>query len=68
MSFLECVPAYGADYTSQAQVKAAWNASKDFQIVEYGPHYGQYVNKQDAQDDEKYMIRYAKLQKVIILP
>lgn len=68
MEYLECVPAYGADYTSQAQVKAAWKAHKDFQIVQYGPHYGQYVNDADAQDHEKYMIRYAKLQKVLILP
>lgn len=64
MNWLEVVPAYGVDYTSQAQVKDAWNAHKDFRIVSVGSHFGQYINKGDA-EGTKLMVRYAKLQKVM---
>ena len=33
MDYIECVPAYGRDYSSQYQVANAWNEGKDFLIV-----------------------------------
>jgi hypothetical protein len=64
---LEVTPAYGEDYTSQAQVKAAWAAGKDFQIQTYGPDMGRYMNKADAKGLRTVLIRYAKLQKVMAI-
>jgi hypothetical protein len=65
---LEVVPAYGRDYKSQKEVKADWNADKDFQIVSV-QEYGRYINKQDADrtPDQSIIVRYAKLQKVMAL-
>lgn len=62
-TYLEVTPAYGRDYKSQAEVKKAYAEGQDF----HSPMEG-YVNKQDAERDGiKLMIRYAKLQKVIVL-
>ena len=65
--YLEVVPAYGRDYKSQREVREAWEAGKDFQILSVGSH-GTYVNKGDLPDGVKLEIRYAKRMKVIILP
>lgn len=48
MQYISCVPAYGKDYTSAKDVKAAFAADKDFLIVDvHHPDYGRYVNRQD---------------------
>lgn len=67
--YLTIVPAYGRDYTSQKQVKEAWNANQDFTIQDMSsPHNGRYINKSDA---EKFSpgitvnIRYKKLTQVL---
>lgn len=56
-----CVPAYGRDYASVKEVKAAWAANKDFfDLVSQ-----RYVNKQDAETAGlSVMVRYSKLRKV----
>ena len=58
------IPSYGRDYKSKAEVMAAWNDGKDFQIPG-GPH----INKQDfdASNMTDIHIRYAKQTKIIIL-
>jgi len=62
---IECVPAYGRDYNSQAAVREDWEANLDFQIVSVAD-YGRYINKQDADlGGLSVLIRYAKLQKVM---
>jgi hypothetical protein len=64
--WIDVVPAYGADYKSQKDVQAAWNANKDFQSVSFGSA-GRYLNKKDV---EKYlkgahiMVRYSNQRKV----
>jgi hypothetical protein len=59
--WLELVPAYGRDYKSQAEVKAAWNRGEDFKLP-----YGPYCNKADAErEGAKVIIRYSKLMKVV---
>lgn len=58
--WVEVVPAYGRDYTSQKQIQADWDANKDFKITTGG-----YVNKSDAQRfGLKVIVRYAQLRKV----
>lgn len=64
---LTLTPAYGRDYKSQKAVKADWDANKDFRIATFGPLDGKYINKQDARPGEKFMVRYARLTKVMPL-
>ena len=59
-------PAYGRDYTSQKEVKEAWDSDKDFIIESVGPHMGRYVNKPQM-NGEQVQIRYNRKQKVMIL-
>ena len=42
-------PAFGRDYETAAQVKAAWEAGKDFLIASLGPDCGRFINKEDAE-------------------
>lgn len=47
--FLTVVPAYGRDYKSAKEVKAAWEEGKDFRIEDMSsPDDGRYINKEDA--------------------
>lgn len=60
-NYIEVVPAYGRDYTSQKAVKADWNADKDFKIPG-----GPYLNKADAErEGVKVIVRYGRLLKVV---
>ena len=62
MAWLTVTPAYGRDYTNQAQVRADWEAGKDFQDTATG----QYLSIRDAQKDPDMHVhvRYAKLRKI----
>jgi len=66
---MELIPAYGRDYKSAKAVKADFDANKDFLIVDLGSrYYGKLVNKQDlAIDGAHVMIRYDRLQKVMVI-
>lgn len=63
MPYMELGPAYGRDYKNQAQVKADWEADKDFTVYEGGP-YGVKTNRADIKrmiergEDLKITIRY----------
>ena len=46
---LHLSPAYGRDYKTEAEVRAAWNDGKDFRM-ENGPAAGGYINKGDAEN------------------
>jgi hypothetical protein len=47
--YVTVVPAYGRDYKSQKEVKAAWAEGKDFRITDMShPNNGAYINKDDA--------------------
>lgn len=59
------VPAYGRDYKSLKELKAAWESDKDFQIAGIGPDAGRYVNR--PQLEGKVTVRYGGLRKVAIL-
>lgn len=62
--WMNLIPAYGRDYSSQKAVKADWDLNKDFQDASSG----KYVNKSDIEKfvpDANVNIRYAKLLKVV---
>jgi len=67
--FVTLVPAYGRDYKSQKEVKADWDAGKDFFINSIGhPDDGRYINKEDAEKvGGTYNIRYKKLTQICVV-
>jgi len=60
-------PAYGRDYKSAIDAKAAWNSGKDFIIQDITSRWdGSYINKQDADGNGvKVMIRYNSLRNIV---
>lgn len=64
---MHLVPSYGRDYRSAKDVKADWDANKDFTITDISsPHNGRQINKQDAPKGT-YNIRYQKLTRVCVI-
>jgi len=68
--YLTCVPAYGRDYKSCKEVKADWDANKDFQISD--PWFaegraGRYINKADAQPGMTLNIRFKRLANICVI-
>jgi hypothetical protein len=50
MKYITLEPAYGRDYKTQKEVKAALDAGKDFQVNAFlSPDDGRMVNKQDLE-------------------
>lgn len=69
-AMMTLTPAYGRDYKSQKDVKAAWDAGKDFVVNTFGPDNGRYINKEDAERFAKGQtlnIRYSKNTKVCVI-
>lgn len=65
--FITVLPAYGRDYKSAKDVKADWDANKDFVICDImSPDDGRYINKQDAKG-MTVNIRYSKKTKVTVV-
>lgn len=65
--YLTVIPAYGRDYKSQKEVKAAFAAGHDFMIQDMShPNDGAYINKSDATKGMTLNIRYK--QKTQVLP
>jgi hypothetical protein len=68
MKYITLTQAYGRDCKSAKEVKALWDAGKDFVIADImNPAYGKYMNKQDAVKGETYMIRYSRDTKVWVV-
>lgn len=62
--YIEVEPAYGRDYTSQAQVRADWKAGKDFRDTATG----RYVSMREAKSmGLKVTARYDRSRKVMAL-
>lgn len=58
-------PAYGRDYKSAKEVKADWDAGKDFVIADmFSGDAGRYVNKPQLAGRTA-MVRYAGLRKIV---
>ena len=58
MSYYELTPAYGRDYKSAAEAKAAWNAGKDF-TGDYSMGF-QLVNKPQVDIGSTVLLRYKR--------
>jgi hypothetical protein len=67
MLYLELTPAYGRDYSSQKEVRAAWIQGKDFEVATLGPDMGRKVNKDDAPKGATLNIRYAGLRNICVI-
>jgi hypothetical protein len=68
MKYLTVVPAYGRDYKSQKEVRADYEADKDFRICDMSsPYDGAMVNKSDKPANVTLMVRYARLTKVVAI-
>ena len=65
-SVLVLIPAYGRDYKNKAEVQAAWDEGRDFEVVSYGPNMGAKINKGDAQG-QAVNIHYAKRRKAVVI-
>lgn len=65
MKHLTVIPAYGRDYTSAAKVREAWEAGKDFRIMDVSSRYdGSYINKDDKPADVTILVRYRNLTQI----
>lgn len=62
-TYLTVTPAYGRDYRNQAQVRADWEAGKDFRDTASG----RYMSKRDVDADPSLHVhvRYAKGMKIM---
>jgi len=68
MTYLTVVPAYGRDYKSQKEVKAAWAEGKDFRIEDMSsPDNGRYVNKDDKVKGITFNVRFDQNRKVCVI-
>lgn len=73
MHILTITPAYGRDYTSEADAKRAWASGADFQIMEVrGLSAGGYVNNQQLEELRAggirwLNIRYKSLSRVAVV-
>lgn len=65
------VPAYGRDYKSAKEVKAAWEDNKDFLICDISsPDDGRYANYTDIKNSKevkRVTIRYKKLTQLVVI-
>lgn len=68
MQYVTLVPAYGRDYKSAKEVKAAWAEGKDFQINDMShPNDGSYVNINDDTTGLTFNVRYKRLTGVAVI-
>lgn len=67
VTYLECVPAYGRDYTTKVAALAAWQAGKDWVVQEVGPYYGQYINIGSDRTGLSLTLRYKRLTMVLVV-
>lgn len=64
-AYLSAVPAYGRDYRSAKEVRADWEAGKDFRIEDM--RQSGYVNKADKPADVVLNVRYDRQRKVCVI-
>lgn len=68
MTYITLVPAYNRDYRSQKEVRADWDAGKDFMIQDISsPFDGRYISIRDSQPNTTYNIRYKQLCNICVI-
>lgn len=65
MDIIVLSPAYGRDYKSAKEVKAALLSGKDFRIESIGPNAGRYCSLRDFPVGQVLNIRYRGLRQVL---
>lgn len=65
IKYVPASPAYGRDYKTEEEVRADWEAGKDF--LNQSLVGGTYVNKDDLVNGETVNIRYNNLQDVCVI-
>jgi hypothetical protein len=61
-------PAYGRDYKHGAQVRADWDAGKDFIIADvFDPYSGKPINKEQVKPGQVVTIRFGGNRKVLVI-
>ncbi len=63
--YITAVPAYGRDYKTQKEVRADWEAGRDFLIQSMNA--SGYISKDDKPADVQLNIRFAKQAKVCVI-
>lgn len=63
--YVSAIPAYGRDYQTEADVRADWEAGKDFLTQDLIVH--GYVNKDDLPGDVQLNIRYNRKQDICVI-
>ena len=67
MNIIVLSPAYGRDYKSAKEVKAALFSGKDFRIESIGPNAGRYCSLRDFPVGQVLNIRYRSLRQVLVI-
>ena len=65
MNIIVLSPAYGRDYKSAKEVKAALLSGKDFRIESIGPNAGRYCSLRDFPVGQVLNVRYRGLRQVL---
>lgn len=65
MDIIVLSPAYGRDYKSAKEVKAALLSGKDFRIESIGPNAGRYCSLRDFPVGQVLTIRYRDLRQAL---
>lgn len=65
MRYLSAVPAYGRNYKTEEEVRAAWDKGADFRVMDLMAH--GYVSKNDLPDNTTLNVRYDKQQEVCVI-
>jgi hypothetical protein len=66
-TYMSAVPAYGRDYQTEDQVRADWDAGKDFRCMPGPGQRGGYIGKNDKPADMQLNIRYSNLTEVCVI-
>ena len=67
MDIIVLSPAYGRDYKSAKEVKAALFSGKDFRIESIGPNAGRYCSLRDFPVGQVLNVRYRSLRQVLVI-
>ena len=67
MNIIVLSPAYGRDYKSAKEVKAALFSGKDFRIESIGPNAGRYCSLRDFPVGQVLNVRYRSLRQVLVI-
>jgi hypothetical protein len=62
--YVTVIPAYGRDYTEEADALADWNAEKDFLIQDFELP-SQYINRQQVPRGWEISIRFNRLEDTV---